>query len=544
MRNVITANNYIDLKLSDFSPEEITVCTETNPDKFTIAEINQENCRIMMSNTDKEDLFQELHDLRFRLQRSRFPPIDETVDSNSTTILPFNFRRFGDFVLLTNIAGDYLFLSEADFSDLVKDTIPNEELSGKLKARFFIADKDKTASAFSWLQIKYQTKRSYLNYDSLLLMVVPTLACNCECRYCQVSSKKNVTSECTMSWQTALRFCNFAMELPHHSIKIEFQGGEPTLAFEIVELIVKRLNFLNRKKIKDISFVICSNLLKLTNHQIAVIHKNGISVSTSLDGEKSIHNSNRPSRSYSSPYDETIRNISVLRKKGIYPSALVTITAHNISLMTQIVDTYIQNGFTGIFLRPLNNYGYAFNNDAIRYEPERFMHEYGKAIDYIIEKKRIGISIKEEYFNILLRKILTPFNDGFVDMQNPCALGTMCMIVDQHGDVYPSDESRMISEMGDHTWRMGNIHDNTIHEVIIAKQNEIQATGNLEEYPSCRFCAYIPYCSADPIRSYYINHYSKESYCGMKKSYFDMAFRSIKNANAQTESILRKWAND
>jgi len=461
-----------------------------------------------------------------------------------SSLFPFYFRRFDKEVLMTNIAGDYLFVPDAVFSQLVDNKLIDEEFIAKLKSRFFICDPANMASALSWLKVKYQTKRSYLFNDSLLLMVVPTLSCNCNCVYCQASSKDEQDEDFTMTLRTALRFCDFVMELPHCSIKIEFQGGEPTLAFEVVELIVKRIKFLNRKKTKEISFVICTNLLEVSPHQISILRKYEIAVSTSLDGNEVQHNRNRPSRCRSSTYSATIKNVEILRKNGIYPSALVTITAQNLSFMKEIIDTYINNGFTGIFIRPLNNYGYAFNNKCIYYSHEAFITEYRNAIDYIIGKNLVGVSIQEEYFNILLRKILSPFNDGFVDMQNPCALGTMCMIVDQRGDVYPSDESRMISEMDDHTWRMGNIYDNSVHDEITQKKREILRDGILETYPPCAFCAYIPYCSADPIRLYYTKHYTLESYCGMKKAFFDTVFSYIKSADERTASCLRKWAND
>ena len=109
---------------------------------------------------------------------------------SDSSVLPFYFRRFDDDVLMTNIAGDFLFVSNADFSRIVDDMAIDEELTARLKSRFFICDPANTTSALSWLKVKHQTKRSYLSNDSLLLMVVPTLLCNCECAYCQVSSKK------------------------------------------------------------------------------------------------------------------------------------------------------------------------------------------------------------------------------------------------------------------------------------------------------------------------------------------------------------------
>ena len=283
--------------------------------------------------------------------------------------------------------------------------------------------------------------------------------------------------------------------------------------------------------------------MELNSHEIKVIKKYDLKISTSLDGWKEVHNQNRPSNFVSDPYSATIRNIELLRSKKIYPSALVTITAQSLHNLKLIIDTYVKNGFSSIFLRPLNNYGCAFRNEKIQYSQEEFLKEYKKAILYILEINKKGCFIREEYFAILLRKILTPFNDGFVDMQNPCALGRMCMIVTQNGDIFPSDESRMISEMGDSYWKMGNLNDRDLFEKINERQKELSETGTIDSINKCKKCVYSPFCYVDPIKNYYIKKYSNDEYCGIKEPLFDFIFGLIYSATDDEMSIFRRWAN-
>ena len=152
-------------------------------------------------------------------------------------------------------------------------------------------------------------------------------------------------------------------------------------------------------------------------------------------------------------------------------------------------------------------------------------------------------------FSIILRKIFSPFNDGFVDMQNPCALGQMCMIVKQNGDVYPSDESRMISEMGSDDlhehWKMGNVNDRNCL-TMQAKRTEILENGRLENYEECRDCVYSPFCYADPIKKWYIQNIAGqeyETYCGIRKELFRFVFEQINTADEKKLSLFRRWAN-
>lgn len=467
---------------------------------------------------------------------------------SNINLKPFFSSQIEDSMLLTNSAGEHAFISKNEYDKLIKDpdSCSNETIN-LLKSRFFLIE-DSYEKRFDFIyDIKYRTKHSYLENESLLLMVVPTISCNCSCVYCQVNSRKNDAKENDMSLKTALAFCDFVFALPHKNIKIEFQGGEPSLRFDTIELITRRITHLNQRYHKFIEYVICTNLLNLTSHELKILKKYGIAISTSLDGCREVHNQNRPSVYYESTYDSFLKNVELARKNKIYPSALVTTTALNLPRMKEIIDTYIENHFECIFLRPLNNYGCAFKNQNVYYKLEDYISAYKDAILYLINRNLTeNIYLREEMFSIILRKIFSPFNDGFVDMQNPCALGQMCMIVKQNGDIYPSDESRMISEMGNEHWKMGNINDKKCLITMKEKRAEILKNGKLENYEECKKCVYSPFCYADPIKKWYIQNVAGEeyeSYCGIRKELFQFVFEQIKTADEQKLNLFKRWAN-
>ena len=467
---------------------------------------------------------------------------------NKLYLKQINAAEVLDEVLLTNSAGEHAFISKSEYENLLKD--PNfcsSETINLLKSRFFLVAEANEKEFDFMYDVKYRTKHSYLENESLLLMVVPTISCNCSCVYCQVNSRKNDANENDMSLKTVLAFCDFVFALPHKNIKIEFQGGEPSLRLDTIELIARRITHLNRRYHKCIEYVICTNLLNLTTHELKILKKYNIAISTSLDGCREVHNKNRPSVYFDSTYDSLVKNVELARNNKIYPSALVTTTALNLPRMKEIIDTYIENHFESIFLRPLNNYGCAFKNQNVYYKLEDYISAYKEAILYLIERNlRDDICLREEMFSIILRKIFSPFNDGFVDMQNPCALGQMCMLVKQNGDVYPSDESRMISEMGNEHWRMGNVNDKNCLITMKEKRAEILENGRLENYEECKNCVYSPFCYADPIKKWYIQNIAGddyESYCGIRKELFQFVFEQIKTADEEKLNLFKRWAN-
>src|SRR5574344_1865075 len=157
---------------------------------------------------------------------------------NKLIILPYKFKKLDDKILITNSCGETLFLSKTTFSILhSKPDECDKTILGNLKSRFFVVEETEKENYNKILRIKYETKHSYLADETLLLMVVPTIACNCNCVYCQVSSKKTISERNDMSFKTASAFCSFVFALPHKEIKIEFQGGEPSLRMDIIEYI-------------------------------------------------------------------------------------------------------------------------------------------------------------------------------------------------------------------------------------------------------------------------------------------------------------------
>ena len=87
------------------------------------------------------------------------------------------------------------------------------------------------------------------------------------------------------------------------------------------------------------------------------------------------------------------------------------------------------------------------------------------------------------------------------------------LVYNYDGDVYASDEGRMLAEMGDTTFRLGSLHEHTYEKLDHLRR----ATQPLEESftlsaPMCTDCAFEPYCGADPV----YHHATSGDYVGRK----------------------------
>jgi sulfatase maturation enzyme AslB (radical SAM superfamily) len=211
----------------------------------------------------------------------------------------------------------------------------------------------------------------------------------------------------------------------------------------------------------------------LTRHINNFCKENKVHISTSLDGPKDLHNKNRP-RPGKNSYEKTIEGINLSRDflGRDQVSALMTTTEISLERVEQIIDEYLDQKFNGIFLRHLSPYGFAIKTKSyMAYSTDRWLNFYKKGIEYIIELNRRGIDFREYYACTVLKKMLTSEDAGFVDLMSPAGIGIAAVVYNYDGTVHPSDESRMLAEMGDKTFCLGNVL-----EVLISAHDEYPDT--------------------------------------------------------------------
>lgn len=473
------------------------------------------------------------------------------MNNNNYLLLPFNFKKFdGNSILLVNNVGDYFFLPIKDFDRLLAYSLKKEDvLYQDLKSRHFIADTDLVTS-IELLANKYRTKKSFLRSFTALHMMVITLRCNHKCDYCQVASELEDSYRYDMTSETSKAIVDYIFKSPSPSIKIEFQGGEPLLNWGVIVSTVEYAEKLNNAYKKDLEFVVCTNLTLVDEPKAVFIEKHNISISTSLDGPKEIHDKHRIRKPFGSSYDGFVDKLKLCREEyGINDiSALMTTTVDSLTKIKEIIDEYVKLGFNGIFLRALNPYGEAsIREDKLGYSVEEFTASYNSALRYIIGLNINGTKLIEHYTALLLYKILTPFSSGFVDLQSPSGAGISGVIYDYNGDVYPADEARMLARMGDKYFLMGNVLKDRYTEIFNGNViKEIVKKSCIEAIPQCASCVYQPFCGGDPVRNYLelrdvIGHRPSSFFCEKHIGIFDIIFRRLKKNDPEEMGVLWSW---
>ena len=475
--------------------------------------------------------------------------------TNKYTILPFRFERFcNEEILLTNEVGEYIFLTTSDFNKFVEYELnPESDIFMDISSKQ-IATTDKIENVVTMLATKFRTKKSILRNFTELHMVVPTLRCNSSCIYCQVKRNEKTDHSADMTKKTAKNIVHTIFESPSNCIKIEFQGGDPSTDFEMVQYIIEEAEWQNIRKRKYLEFIICTNITLLTPKMVRYLKKHKCQISTSLDDPKEIHNMNRPLQNktldHHALFEKNLKMIREIWGDKECVGALMTTSKYSLGYFPAIVDEYVRLGFNCISFRSLNPYGFAKQyKDKVAYSIDDFIKNYKIGLNYIIELNKKGIFIIEGFASLLLKRILTPFATGFVDLQSPAGVGISGAIYDYDGSVYVADEGRMMARMGNDIFKLGNVNKNTYQEIFNGeKLHSIIQQSNTECLPACSECVFQPYCGADPVRNLseqgdMIGHRPTNEMCKKTKSIIRYLFELIKNNDPVTMRIFWSWIN-
>jgi His-Xaa-Ser system radical SAM maturase HxsB len=290
---------------------------------------------------------------------------------------------------------------------------------------------------------------------------------------------------------------------PNPHVTMEFQGGEALLAFDNIKYAVEKAERIAEEVGKGLTKVICTNLALINKEILEYCKEHEILISTSLDGPQFVHDKNRH-KPHASSYELAIKGIELSREVLGHDrvSALMTTTKLSLDFPVEIVDEYFNLGFQGIFLRNISPYGFALRTDKSKYETEKFLTFYKKALDRILEYNFSGHYFTEDLAKIFLTKILTPFNVGFVDLQSPAGLINGVIVFNYDGGVYATDESRMLAEQKDYTFRLGTLEDSYNDLFFGEKAQKIAQLWANEALTGCSECAFQQYCGADPVHNH------------------------------------------
>lgn len=453
----------------------------------------------------------------------------------------FNFKKIDNEYLITNDFGKWMFIDKKNLQSLLSNGNIDDEINQRLIDNLFVYNDKYDFSERN----KYilRDAKSFLFEPTSLHIFILTNNCNMNCIYCQAKDEMHINRQ-SMNIVTAERCVDFALSSPSNDLTFEFQGGEPLTNFETLKHVVLYSEANKSKKI--IHYNLVSNLSLIDDKIIDFIKEYNINLSTSLDGNQITHDHNRKFQNGNGSFDVVKKEISRIRTKGIELNAIQTTTRFGMDYFKETVDAYIDLGFNTIFIRPLTRLGTADRMwNEIGYTAEEFISYYSKIIDYLIDLNKKNIQISEVHSAIFLTKILDGFSGNYMELRSPCgaSIGQLAYFYD--GSIFTCDEGRMIYEMGNESFKLGNVFKNTYDEIINSSVCKSTCVASLlESQLNCSDCVYQPYCGTCPVLNLaqdkdliFKNRMSFR--CKIYKGMLDTLFKHLKNKD--TVTLFNKW---
>lgn len=458
----------------------------------------------------------------------------------------FNFKNFGDYILMTNDFGKYVFVSHDDFKKIISKNLNMESELARILIENKMIYEESDLEYSSNNRYALRRIKGHVNTATALHIFVVTTSCNMSCVYCQANNGVE-SSHLVMDKEMAERAVDIALQSPEPSLGFEFQGGEPLLNFDIIEHIVEYAE--EHKGYHDIAYTVVTNLTLLTEKMLDFFVKYNFGISTSVDGDELVHNNNRVFANGTGTFSTVMKSVDTVRKAGLHVGAIQTTTRYSLKYPKEIVRTYAELGFDSIFIRPLTPLGKASMYwDKIGYSSEEFVEFYKETLDELIQINQNGYFIKEDHATILLKRIQGDFMN-YMELRSPCgaAVGQLAYYAD--GNIFTCDEGRMLHEMGQSTFCLGNVYDSAYKELIensVCKT--VCASSILETIPTCCDCVYQPYCGTCPVVNYamsgdVLEKHPRSYRCMIYSGILDYLFEKFYENDKEIVKVLNSWSD-
>ena len=452
-------------------------------------------------------------------------------------VWPLQFREAADALIMSNEAGAW-FRATPQFLDRYATgnltAVDHSFLLNSGMAFERAGDLSFSSHAYRWSARRTTSARS-IDY----VILVPTLRCNLSCGYCQVSRASESAKGYDWDEETLAAAIKFLDGLTTDRIQVEFQGGEPLLRLDLLRAVREFC----RTRFKQSRFVVCSNFQRVDDEIWSFFDAEDTQLSTSIDGDVATHTRQRTgSAAGTSTFLGNLEEFVSRFGRGRM-SALPTIDPLDPPNFHELVSSYERFGISSIYLRPINRQGFARRRPEAPGELGKWNALHARFIDMLVERNAGKDQVVEEYyFTHLLRRILGVSANGHVDIRNPNPVLANYLVVDYDGTVFPTDEARMMSRVGQIDLSIGNLRDG----VDLTKVEQLNAASFNDLDPDCQHCAYQPFCGVDLIDD--ISRYGRvdvpkhETYfCRRHLALFDKAFEMITSRDPKVLHSLCKW---
>lgn len=336
-----------------------------------------------------------------------------------------------------------------------------------------------TEDEYKNLSIDLKNRKTYIK--ALCFNVAHT--CNLSCEYCFASQGKYNGDRAIMSLEVGKKAIDYLLENSghHRNLDIDFFGGEPLMAWNVVKEIVAYARSKEKEFKKNFRFTFTTNGMLLTDEVTEFLNKEMYNVVLSLDGRKEVHDSLRKTVNGKGSYEHIVPKFKeFIEKRGDKEYYVRGTYTHNNVDFTNDIFHIADLGFDKLSMEPVicdPKEPYALTEADL---PEIY-NQYEILAKEMIKRGENGNGFTFYHYMLDLSE-----GPCIQKRLTGCGSGTEYLAVTPWGELFPCHQF-----VGDQEFSMGNLWDGITKPEIQAqfKQN------NCYSKPECQDCWAKLYCS-------------------------------------------------
>jgi uncharacterized protein len=352
---------------------------------------------------------------------------------------------------------------------------------------------------------------------NLVVIVMPTKACNLACRYCYVTEKPQSYMSKAMAEKVLANI--FECVSPSSMTKIIWHGGEPLLA---------GLNFyrhvmaVQKAKYREYRIQNCvqTNGTLLSDEWIDFFLQESFGVGVSLDGPKTLHDANRRYTDGRTTFDRVLSNLQRARARGLEVGALAVITRYTIDREEELFQ-FFKELQVHITLNPVTIMSAKVESE-IGLTPAQFASIAVRLFDLWLYQDEPVIDVK--FLHHVVNAILAGGNSRYCVFSPSCARGIIA--IDPQGTVYSCDRFVGTPEMA-----LGSLTTMRLRDILRSTKRQRLLEPRDKQITHCRNCRWADYCHGGcPHRAYtrYGTLVEPDFFCEAFQAIFEYASQRIR----------------
>lgn len=411
------------------------------------------------------------------------------------------------FLVWNTFSDGVALLNKKEYDQLLSfkdnDTVIDSDLKSVFRQLGFVVPNEQLEEEI----VKHQIyEHSLSRGDTINLIIFPTQDCNARCFYCFEQNEQHIKmSESTV--QSTIKYLLNTLD-PNKKVVIEWFGGEPLCATDVIDKIVDGLISGFDGKLDFTSKIITNG--SLINEEIIKKFKekwNVKKVQLTIDGHKEEHGKRKAYiDGRKDAYDELLSNIRRLLDEDLFVVCRINLDKKNISQLDAILDDLAEFSNSNRFFvhtSTLRKASKDHNADTPDIEEQYFtpdtFHDFYKVI-------------LDKFFEHGIYK--SPLNILPMRCRNNCyACSSNTVLISSDGDLYKCEQFSLNKGNS-----IGNVETGIIMNEAYFSWDKI---GGIES--ECEKCKLLPICNGG-CRCNRVENRKSVSPCTRQKYYLDVIF--------------------